>query len=112
LVAPAVAASSQLDARVGISLLYLVVIPAFVPSTLAAYSVVGEREQGTLAPVLITPIRREEFLVGKALAVFANPVVPLRHTHAVADLPDVISRSEPRGLAQTRPPPRSVKVKN
>ena len=48
----------------------------------------------------------------QALAVFANPVVPLRHTHAVADLPDVISRSEPRGLAQTRPPPRSVKVKN
>jgi ABC-2 type transport system permease protein len=30
--------------------------------------VVGEREQGTLEPVLITPIRREEFLVGKALA--------------------------------------------
>jgi ABC-type Na+ efflux pump permease subunit len=45
------------------------VIPAFVPPTLAAYSVVGEREQGTLEPLLITPIRRKEFLVGKALAV-------------------------------------------
>ena len=64
-------ASSKLDARVGISLLYLLLIPAIVPSTLAAYSVVGEREQGTLEPVLITPIRREEFLVGKALAVAA-----------------------------------------
>ena len=62
-------ASSKLDARVGLSLLYMLMIPAFVPSTLAAYSVVGEREQGTLEPVLITPIRREEFLVGKALAV-------------------------------------------
>ena len=40
-----------------------------VPSVLAAYSVVGEREQGALEPVLITPIRREEFLVGKALAI-------------------------------------------
>jgi ABC-2 type transport system permease protein len=49
-------------------LLYLLAIPALVPATLAAYSVVGEREQGTLEPVLITPIRREEFLVGKALA--------------------------------------------
>ena len=49
-------------------LLYLLVIPALVPSTLAAYSVVGEREQGTLEPVLTTPIRREEFLLGKALA--------------------------------------------
>ncbi len=64
-------ATSQLDARVGLSLLYLLLIPAFVPSTLSAYSVVGEREQGTLEPILITPIRREEFLVGKALAVAA-----------------------------------------
>ena len=47
----------------------MLIIPAIVPSALAAYSVVGEREQGTLEPVLITPIRREEFLVGKALAV-------------------------------------------
>jgi ABC-type Na+ efflux pump permease subunit len=69
LVTPAAEASSKLDARVGLSLLYMLLIPAFVPSTLAAYSVVGEREQGTLEPVLITPIRREEFLVGKALAV-------------------------------------------
>ena len=34
----------------------------------AAYSVVGERQQGTLEPVLTTPIRREELLLGKALA--------------------------------------------
>jgi len=71
LVTPAAEASSKLDARVGLSLLYMLLIPAFVPSTLAAYSVVGEREQGTLEPILITPIRREEFLVGKALAVAA-----------------------------------------
>jgi ABC-type Na+ efflux pump permease subunit len=32
---------------------------------------VGSSEQGTLEPILITPIRREEFLVGKALAVAA-----------------------------------------
>jgi len=72
------AASSQLNARVGISLLYLLLIPAFVPSTLAAYSVVGEREQGTLEPVLITPISREEFLVGKALAV-AGPTLTIAY---------------------------------
>ena len=30
---------------------------------------VGEREQGTLEPVLTTPIRSEEFLLGKAFAV-------------------------------------------
>ena len=42
---------------------------------LSAYSVVGEREQGTLEPVLTTPIRREEFLIGKALAAFVPTLV-------------------------------------
>jgi ABC-2 type transport system permease protein len=49
-------------------LLYMLGIPALVPSFIAAYSVVGERQQGTLEPVLTTPIRREELLLGKALA--------------------------------------------
>lgn len=56
-------------------LLYLLAIPALVPATLASYSVVGERQQGTLEPVLTTPIRREEFLLGKALAAFVPSVV-------------------------------------
>ena len=69
LTVPASASSSMLDDRIGIALLYMLLIPAIVPSTLAAYSVIGEREQGTLEPILITPITREEFLIGKALAV-------------------------------------------
>ncbi len=52
-------------------LLYMLGIPTLVPAALAAYSVVAERQQGTLEPVLTTPIRREEFLLGKALAVLA-----------------------------------------
>jgi len=63
--------SAKLNDRIGISMLYLLIIPTMVPSALTAYSIVGEREQGTLEPVLITPIRREELLVGKALAAFA-----------------------------------------
>jgi ABC-2 type transport system permease protein len=55
-------------------LLYLLAIPAIVPATLAAYAVVGERQQGTLEPVLATPIRREEFLLGKAIAVLAPSI--------------------------------------
>jgi ABC-type Na+ efflux pump permease subunit len=49
-------------------LLYLLGIPALVPALIAAYGVVGERTQGTLEPMLTTPVRREEFLLGKALA--------------------------------------------
>jgi ABC-type Na+ efflux pump permease subunit len=67
--------SSALDTRIGLSLLYLLIVPTIIPSTLAAYSVVGEREQGTLEPVLITPIRREELLIGKALAAFLPALV-------------------------------------
>jgi ABC-2 type transport system permease protein len=51
------------------SLLYLLAVPAIVPALVAAYAVAGERQQGTLEPVLTTPVRREELLLGKALAV-------------------------------------------
>ncbi len=67
--------TAHLDLRVGLSLLYMLVIPVMMPSVVSAYSVVGEREQGTLEPVLITPIRREEFLIGKALAAFIPTLV-------------------------------------
>jgi ABC-type transport system involved in multi-copper enzyme maturation permease subunit len=68
------APSALLDKRIGLSLLYLVLIPAFVPVTVAADSVAGEREQGTLEPVLTTPARREELLIGKAAAIFVPAV--------------------------------------
>jgi ABC-2 type transport system permease protein len=51
-------------------LLYMLAIPALVPVLLASYAVVGERQEGTLEPVLTTPISREELVLGKALAVF------------------------------------------
>jgi ABC-2 type transport system permease protein len=74
-VANATGNTAHLSTRIGLSLLYMLVIPAVVPSTLSAYSVVGEREQGTLEPVLTTPIHREEFLIGKALAAFIPALV-------------------------------------
>ena len=56
-------------------LLYMLAIPVLVPAALAAYSVVGERLQGTLEPVLTTPVRSRELLLGKALAAFVPSVV-------------------------------------
>jgi ABC-type transport system involved in multi-copper enzyme maturation permease subunit len=52
----------------GDPLAILLGIPALVPATVAAYAVAGERQQGTLEPVLTTPIRREELLLAKAVA--------------------------------------------
>jgi ABC-type Na+ efflux pump permease subunit len=66
--------SSVLERRVEAGLFLPLLIPAFVPSILAAYSVVGEREQGTLEPILTTPISRVEFLLGKAAAIFLPAV--------------------------------------
>jgi ABC-type Na+ efflux pump permease subunit len=64
---PASAAGSLLHKE---PLVYMLAIPAIVPATVAAYSVAGERQQGTLEPVLTTPIRAGEFLLGKALAAY------------------------------------------
>src|SRR5579864_1761474 len=60
--------ASDANALGGDPLMILLGIPAVVPSVVATYAVVGEREQGTLEPVLTTPIRREELLLAKALA--------------------------------------------
>ena len=49
-------------------LLYMLAIPVLAPAAIAASAVTSERLQESLEPVLSTPIRREEFLVGKALA--------------------------------------------
>jgi ABC-type Na+ efflux pump permease subunit len=71
-------ASSALDKTVSISLIFFLIIPVIMPSTLAAYSVAGEREQGTLEPLLTTPIRRQEFILGKAAAIMI-PTVALSY---------------------------------
>jgi len=49
-------------------LLYMLGIPALVPVVVSASAVAGERQQGTLEPALTTPIRSDEYLLGKALA--------------------------------------------
>ena len=56
-------------------LLYMLGIPALVPCVVAASSVAGERAQATLEPALSTPIRREEYLLGKALAALIPSLV-------------------------------------
>jgi ABC-type transport system involved in multi-copper enzyme maturation permease subunit len=64
-------------------LLYMLGIPAIVPAAVAAYAVVGEGQQGTLEPVLTTPVRRQEFLLGKALAALVPSVTVAYAVYAV-----------------------------
>jgi ABC-type transport system involved in multi-copper enzyme maturation permease subunit len=45
-----------------------------LPAIVGGYSIVGEREQGTLEPMLGTPIRTEELMLGKGLAIFVAAI--------------------------------------
>ncbi len=71
----ALSASAAAALQRGHPMAYLLGIPAMVPVFVAAYAVVGERQQGTLEPVLTTPIRREELLLGKAVAALLPSLV-------------------------------------
>jgi len=50
------------------SLMYFMVLPAVIPLAIAVYSIVGEKEQSTLEPLLATPLSDVELFLGKALA--------------------------------------------
>ena len=58
------------------SIIYLFVILATVlPSTIAAYSIVGEKIEKTLEPLLATPTTDGEILLGKGIAAFILPIL-------------------------------------
>ena len=46
-----------------------------VPSTIAAYSIIGEKTSHTLEPLLATPVRRWQLLAGKMLAALLPAVL-------------------------------------
>jgi ABC-2 type transport system permease protein len=73
-VAPPSGSPASLDKAVILPLIYMLLIAVVTPSTLAAYSIVGERDQGTLEPLLTTPIRQQELVLGKAAAVMIPSV--------------------------------------
>lgn len=45
-----------------------ILLPMIIPSIIAAYSIIGEKINHTLEPVLATPVRRWQLLMGKILA--------------------------------------------
>lgn len=47
--------------------LFYFLLPAIITSVIASYSIVGEKTSRTLEPILATPIRTWELLVGKCL---------------------------------------------
>ncbi len=85
-------------------LLYMLGIPVLTPAILTAHAVAGERQQGSLEPVLTTPIRREEFLLAKALAALVPSLLIAYGVYAIFLACVVLSAQPDVALAILRPP--------
>ncbi|MCL2688206.1 MAG: ABC transporter permease subunit [Methanobrevibacter sp.] len=56
-----------------LSLIYIM-MPSFIPPTLASYSIVGEKTEKTLETLLASPITDDELLFGKIIAAFVPSI--------------------------------------
>ncbi len=53
---------------------FFVVFAAILPASIAAYSIVGEKVEKSLEPLLATPVTDGEILLGKSIAAFVLPI--------------------------------------
>jgi ABC-2 type transport system permease protein len=56
-------------------LAFFLLMPAYIPLSIATFSIIGEKQARTLEPVLATPIRTAELLSGKAIAALVPGVL-------------------------------------
>jgi ABC-2 type transport system permease protein len=49
-------------------LAFFLLMPAYIPLSIATFSIIGEKQARTLEPVLAAPVRTVELLAGKAMA--------------------------------------------
>ena len=56
-------------------LAFFLLMPAYIPLSIATFSIIGEKQARTLEPVLATPIRTAELLAGKAIAALVPGVL-------------------------------------
>lgn len=50
------------------TMFYFLLLPVIIPLAIAVYAIVGEKDQGSLEPLLATPLTDFELFLGKALA--------------------------------------------
>jgi ABC-2 type transport system permease protein len=56
-------------------LAFFLLMPAYIPLSIATFSIIGEKQARSLEPVLAAPIRTVELLAGKALAALVPGVL-------------------------------------
>jgi ABC-2 type transport system permease protein len=89
-------------------LVLLVLSPVAAAMSIAAYSVIGEKQARTLEPLLATPITTFELLLAKILAAFL-PALALSLVCFAADLVAAATLAEP-GVARALLTPRPLAV--
>jgi ABC-2 type transport system permease protein len=57
------------DFAVGQAMFCFFLTPVIMPATMAAYGIIGERDQGTLEPLLTLPLTDRQLLAGKVTAI-------------------------------------------
>ena len=64
-------------------LVFFLLMPAYIPLSIATFSIIGEKQARSLEPVLAAPIRTVELLAGKAVAALVPGVLAGWATYAV-----------------------------
>lgn len=69
--------------------------PVIIPATMSAFSVIGERDRGTLEPLLTLPLSDGQFLAGKVLAIVGPTVAASFTIYAVYMLVVIVIADDP-----------------
>ncbi len=64
-------------------LVFFLLMPAYVPLSIATFSIIGEKQARSLEPVLAAPIRTSELLAGKSIAALVPGLLAGWITYAV-----------------------------
>ena len=56
---------------------FFVILAGVIPSTISSYSIVGEKVENSLEPLLATPTTDGEILLGKGIAAFVPPLATI-----------------------------------
>jgi ABC-2 type transport system permease protein len=76
-------------------LFFYVILAAYLPTPIASYTIVGEKVEKSLEPLLATPTTDGEILLGKGIAAFIPPLVAVLGGATVfMILMDVMTRSK------------------
>jgi len=74
---------------------FYVILAAYLPTPIASYTLVGEKVEKSLEPLLATPTTDSEILLGKGLAAFFPPLVAILGASVVfMGLVDLVTHSE------------------